>query len=156
MSEKNHLDAADRRILAALTQNGRINNTTLSEVVNLSATACARRVKRLEDDGIIAGYGAKLARKPLGLSLCATIAVTMDKHTPERFADFEAAAITLPEITQMSVVAGRAEDYLLQVVVRDMDHFEQFLLGKLNRIPGVQNVHSSFELRRVIDREPTP
>ena len=84
------------------------------------------------------------------------MAVTMDRHTPERFAEFEAAVAKFPEVIRMSIVTGRAEDYLLQVVVKDMRAFEAFLLGKLNRLAGVANVHSSFEMRAVIDREAQP
>lgn len=156
MREKHPLDTIDKRILKLLTENGRLNNLALAEAVNLSATPCARRVKRLEDDGIIKQYSARLDREALGYTLSAFIAVTMDKHTPERFADFEAAVKEFPEVVQMSVVTGRAEDYLLQIIVKDMRHFETFLLNKLNRVPGVLNVHSSFELRRVIEREPQP
>lgn len=154
MSEKHQLDAIDKRILKQLTQDGRINNLALAEAINLSPTPCARRVKRLEETGVIKQYSARLDPEALGYNLSAFIAVTMDKHTPERFADFENAVQQFPEVVQMSVVTGRAEDYLLQIIVKDMHHFETFLLNKLNRLVGVSNVHSSFELRRVIDREP--
>lgn len=157
MSEKETgLDAIDKRILHILSENGRINNLALAEAVHLSPTPCARRVKRLEDEGYIDGYGARLNREKLGYDLSAFIAVTMDRHTPERFAEFETAVAKFPEVIRMSIVTGRAEDYLLQVVVKDMRTFEAFLLGKLNRLAGVANVHSSFEMRAVIDREAQP
>ncbi len=155
MSEKEHiLDATDKTILRLLSENGRINNLALAEAVNLSPTPCARRVKRLEELGIIEGYSATLNHQMLGYPLSVFIAVTMDRHTPERFAEFERAVAGFPEVIRMSIVTGRSEDYLLQVVVADMPTFESFLLGRLNRIPGVANVHSSFEMRRVIDRQP--
>ncbi|SUO97286.1 Lrp/AsnC family transcriptional regulator [Suttonella ornithocola] len=156
MSEKHQLDSIDKRILRKLVQDGRINNLALAEAVNLSPTPCARRVKRLEENGYIESYHAKLNHHALGYDLSVFIAVTLDKHTPERFAQFERTVETFPEVIRMSIVTGRAEDYLLQIVVKDMRDFEQFLLGKLNRIAGVANVHSSFEMRRVIDREPNP
>ena len=142
MSE-NHfaLDDTDRKILRILAVNGRINNLALAEAVNLSPTPCARRVRRLEEAGIIEGYRAVLN------------AVTLDSHTPERFAAFEEAVKSFPEVVRMSIVTGRAEDYLLQVLVSGMESFESFLLGKLSRIPGVMHVHSSFEMRNVIDRQ---
>ena len=115
-----------------------------------------RRVKRLEEAGIIEGYRAIVNRHALGYALSAFIAVTLDHHTPERFRVFEEQVSQFPEVIRMSIVTGRAEDYLLQVLVGSMQEFEEFLLGKLNRIPGVINVHSSFEMRCVLDRQPQP
>ena len=154
MSE-NHfaLDDTDRKILRILAVNGRINNLALAEAVNLSPTPCARRVRRLEEACIIEGYRAVLNRNALGFGLSVFIAVTLDSHTPERFAAFEEAVKSFPEVVRMSIVTGRAEDYLLQVLVSGMESFESFLLGKLSRIPGVMHVHSSFEMRNVIDRQ---
>lgn len=154
MSE-NHfiLDEIDRKILRILSVNGRINNLALADAVSLSATPCARRVRRLEETGIIEGYRAVLNRNALGFGLSVFIAVTLDSHTPERFTAFEEEVKSFPEVVRMSIVTGRAEDYLLQVLVSNMEAFESFLLDKLNRIPGVMNVHSSFEMRCVFDRE---
>ena len=149
------LDETDKRILSILA-NGRINNRALAEAINLSPTPCARRVKRLEEAGIIEGYRAIVNRHALGYALSAFIAVTLDHHTPERFRVFEEQVSQFPEVIRMSIVTGRAEDYLLQVLVGSMQEFEEFLLGKLNRIPGVINVHSSFEMRCVLDRQPQP
>ncbi|MDO4642786.1 MAG: Lrp/AsnC family transcriptional regulator [Cardiobacteriaceae bacterium] len=157
MRENNiHLDDINKKILHCLIHDGRMNNLSLAEAVHLSPTPCARRVRRLEELGVIEGYQAILNRNALGYSLSVFIAVTLDRHTPERFADFEMQVKTFPEVIRMSIVTGRAEDYLLQVLVSDMQAFETFLLGKLSRIPGVMNVHSSFELRCVIDRQAQP
>ncbi|MBV7435241.1 Lrp/AsnC family transcriptional regulator [Cardiobacteriaceae bacterium TAE3-ERU3] len=150
------LDETDRNILRILTRDGRINNLALAEAVHLSPTPCARRVKRLEDLGIIEGYRAELNRDALGYALSVYIGVTMDKHTPERFEHFEAAVSQFPEVIGLSIVTGRAEDFLIHVVVKDMPAYESFLLGKLTPLPGVQNVHTSFELRSVIRRSPQP
>jgi len=150
------LDETDKRILSILANDGRINNLALAEAINLSPTPCARRVKRLEEAGIIEGYRAIVNRRALGYALSAFIAVTLDHHTPERFRVFEEQVSQFPEVIRMSIVTGRAEDYLLQVLVGSMQEFEEFLLGKLNRIPGVINVHSSFEMRCVLDRQPQP
>ncbi|ABQ13160.1 Lrp/AsnC family transcriptional regulator [Dichelobacter nodosus] len=157
MSDKTQfLDEIDKRILEILSQDGRINNLALAQKVNLSPTPCARRVKRLEEQGVIDGYMACLNHQALGFPFSAFVAVTMDQHTPDRYADFERTVEGFPEVVRMSVVTGRSEDYLLQVVVKNMAEYESFLLGRLNRIPGVANVHSSFEMRRIIDRQPKP
>ncbi len=143
------LDRYDRHILTLLQQNCRISNLELAERVGLSPTPCTRRVKRLEDEGIIIGHVALLEGNKLNLKLTAYISISMDRHTPDRFERFEKEALTYPEVLSCSLVTGQAADYLLKVVVPDMRYYEQFLLGKLTRIPGVSGVHSSFELRKV-------
>lgn len=150
------LDKTDKQILHILQTNATISNLELAEHINLSPTPCARRVKRLYDVGLIKGSMYLLDQEKLGLSLSVFIAISMDKHTHERFEKFEAAVKSFPEVISCSVVTGRAEDYLIRAVVRDMAHYEEFLLKRLNRIEGVSQVHTSFELRRVIDRAPLP
>lgn len=144
------LDRIDKKILAILQSNAQISNLDLAEQVGLSATPCARRVKQLEDNGYIERTLTVLNQEKLGLNLTVYIAVSMQRHTPEAFDIFESAVKTCPEIVSCSVVTGRVEDYLLRVVVRDMKHYEDFLLGRLNRIQGVDNMHSSFVLRDVV------
>ena len=92
----------------------------------------------------------------LGLTLTAYIGVTMERHTNEQFEQFERKVTQFPEVVGCSVVTGRAEDYLLKVVVRNMKHYEEFLLGRLSRLPGVTNLHSSFELRNVTPNKGLP
>ena len=92
----------------------------------------------------------------LGLKLTAYISISMDRHTPERFEAFEAEVPSYPEVMECSVVTGQSADYLLKAVVPDMEYYEKFLLGKLTRIDGVSGVHSSFELRRVVQRTELP
>lgn len=150
------LDRTDIKILSLLQANAGLSNLELAEKVGLSATPCARRVKRLEAEGVIQQRVTLLDQKTLGLSLTAHIGVTMDRHTPDRFEQFEAAVLGLPEIISCAVVTGQSADYLLTAVVRDMAHYEQFLLGNLTRIAGVSGVHSSFELRRVVNRTTLP
>ena len=145
-----HLDRTDKRILEYLQSNARASNLELADAVGLSATPCARRVKRLEDSGIIRRYVALLDEQKLGLSLTAMISISMDRHTPERFAGFEAAVATMPEVVECSIVTGQSADYLLKAVVPDMAHYEAFLLGKLTKIDGVTGVHSSFVLRKIV------
>lgn len=150
------LDRIDRRILELLQRDARTSNLELAEAVGLSPTPCARRVKRLEDSGIIRAQVALLDQQALGLSLTAMISISMDRHTPERFANFEAAVREMPEIIECSIVTGQAADYLLKAVLPDMAQYESFLLGKLTRIDGVTGVHSSFVLRKVVDQTALP
>ena len=150
------LDRTDRRILQAMQHNARISNLELAESVGLSPTPCSRRVKRLEESGIIRSHVTLLNQSMLGLKLTAYISISMDRHTPERFEAFEAEAASYPEVMECSVVTGQSADYLLKAVVPDMEYYEKFLLGKLTRIDGVSGVHSSFELRRVVQRTELP
>ena len=150
------LDRTDRKILEAMQANARISNLELAEAVGLSPTPCSRRVKRLEDSGIIRGHVTLLDQTRLGLKLTAYIGISMDRHTPDRFETFEKEVAGYPEVVDCSVVTGQASDYLLKAVVPDMSYYEQFLLGRLTRIPGVTGVHSSFELRRVVQRTALP
>lgn len=149
-------DRIDRRILEAMQKNGRISNLELAELVGLSPTPCSRRVKRLEESGIIDAHVSILNQSMLGLKLTAYIGITMDRHTPDRFATFEDKVSDFPEVMQCCVVTGQSADYLLKAVVPDMEYYEKFLLGKLTRIPGVTGVHSSFELRRVVQKTALP
>jgi Lrp/AsnC family leucine-responsive transcriptional regulator len=150
------LDRIDRRILMAMQDNGRISNLELAEQVGLSPTPCSRRVRRLEESGIIRRHVTLLNQSMLGLKLTAYIGISMDRHTPDRFETFEAELASYPEVMECSVVTGQSSDYLLKAVVPDMEYYEKFLLGRLTRIPGVTGVHSSFELRRVIQRTELP
>ena len=150
------LDRTDRRILEAMQRNGRISNLELADTVGLSPTPCSRRVKRLEESGLIRGHVTLLDQSMLGLKLTAYISISMDRHTPDRFEAFEQEVAGYPEVTACSVVTGQAADYLLRAVVPDMEYYEKFLLGRLTRIPGVSGVHSSFELRRVVQRTELP
>lgn len=144
------LDRIDKQILRLLQRNAKISNLELAEQVGLSATPCARRVKALENAGYIERTLTVLNQEKLGLSLTVYIAVIMQKHTPEVFEIFEQAIKGFPEVVGCSIVTSRDEDYLLRVVVKDMQHYQEFLLGRLNRIPGVDNMHSSFVLRDVV------
>ena len=150
------LDRTDIKILTQLQEHGGRSNLELAERIGLTPTPCARRVKRLEAEGVIKSRVTLLDQSRLGLTLTAHIGVTMDRHTPERFEAFEATVIAYPEIIDCCVVTGQSADYLIKAVVKDMAHYEQFLLGKLTRIPGVTGVHSSFELRKVVSRTALP
>ena len=146
------LDKIDRQILALLRENARMSNLELAESVNLSPTPCARRVKQLEDSGVITGYSVTTDPRKLGYQLSVYIAISMDKHTAERFSNFEKKLREFPEVVSCSIVTGRSEDYLIKALVNDMAHYEEFLLHRLNRIEGIAQVHTSFELRQVFEK----
>ena len=150
------IDSYDRRILEVLQQDGRISNQDLAERIGLSPSPCLRRVRALEEAGVIAGYRAVLDAKALGLSLLALIHISMDRHTPERFANFEERVAALPEVLECLLITGQDADYQLKVIVRDMEAYQALLLNKITRIEGVSGVHSSFVMRRVIDTTALP
>jgi Lrp/AsnC family leucine-responsive transcriptional regulator len=146
------LDRYDQHILEILQLDGRINNQDLADRIGLSPSPCLRRVRALEESGLIVGYRALLDAKKLGLTLTALIHISMDKHTPERFANFEATVSLLPEVLECLLITGQNADYQLKVAVRDMDHYQALLLNKLASITGVTGVHSSFVLRQVLSK----
>lgn len=150
------LDRYDRLILSVLQEDGRISNQDLADRIGLSPSPCLRRVRALEESGLIAGYRALLDAKQLGLSLMALIGISMDQHTPERFANFEKKIAAVPEVLECLLITGQQADYQLKVVVRDMDAYQDLLLNKITRIAGVTGVHTSFVLRRVVDRTVLP
>jgi Lrp/AsnC family leucine-responsive transcriptional regulator len=150
------LDRFDHQILEILQVDGRIANQDLADRIGLSPSPCLRRVRALEDAGFITGYRAMLDARKLGLSLIALVHISMDRHTPERFANFEASVSVLPEVLECLLITGQDADYQIKVAVRDMDHYQSLLLNKLTRIEGVTGVHSSFVLRRVVDRTALP
>ena len=150
------LDRYDRKILAELQNDGRISNQDLADRIGLSPSPCLRRVRALEEAGLIAGYRALLDAKQLGLSLLALIGISMDQHTPARFSNFETRIAAIPEVLECLLITGQQADYQLKVVVRDMDAYQDLLLNKITRIAGVTGVHTSFVLRRVTDRTALP
>lgn len=150
------LDRIDKQILQLMQANARISNLELADSVGLSPTPCSRRVKRLEESGIIDKHVTLLKPSALGLNLTAMIGISMDRHTPERFDNFQTAVSALPEVLECLIVTGQSADFLLKVIVRDMQHYEQFLLGKITKLEGVTGVHSSFVLREVIKKSALP
>lgn len=150
------LDRYDKQILEALQRNGRISNQELADSISLSPSPCLRRVSKLEESGIIDGYVALLNARKLGLTLMAFIQISMDKHTPDRFDLFEKTVGDYPEVLECHLITGQSADYLLKVIVKDMDAYQQFLLQKLTRIEGVSGVHSSFVLKSPVDKTALP
>lgn len=150
------LDRIDKKILQLMQGNARISNLELADSVGLSPTPCSRRVKRLEESGLIDRHVTLLNPRALGLNLTAMIGISMDRHTPDRFEKFEQAIASLPEVLECLIVTGQSADFLLKVVVRDMQHYEKFLLGQLTRLDGVTGVHSSFVLREIVNKTELP
>ena len=149
------LDRTDLRLLALLQQEGRLPNSELAARVNLSPSACLRRVQRLEQGGVIAGYGARLDPLALGLGLQAFVRVQLQKHGQESVAHFAQSVQDWDEVVTCHALTGDM-DYLLHVVVRDLEHFSRFLLDRLLNATGVADVNSSFVLRTVKERRGWP
>ena len=150
------LDKLDKRILRELQSNGSITNLELAETIGLSPSPCARRVKQLEDSGIIDRQVILLNASKLNLKLTALIQISMDRHTPDRFEIFEKKIMSYPEVIECILITGQSADYQLKVVVPDMESYQEFLLNKITRIEGVTDVHSSFLLREVINSTELP
>lgn len=150
------LDRLDKRILALLQEEGSITNLELAEKIGLSPSPCSRRVKQLEEAGIIERRVTLLRPKSLGLNLTAYIQISMDRHTPKRLENFQERIAAYPEVLECSLITGQAADYLVKVVVPDMDAYQEFLLGKITRIEGVTGVQSSFVLRNVVSKTALP
>ncbi|MBN2647190.1 MAG: Lrp/AsnC family transcriptional regulator [Thiotrichales bacterium] len=150
------LDAYDKAILKALQLNGRLSNQELADQIGLSPSACLRRFKALEESGVILGYRTLLDAKKLQLDMMALVQVSMDKHTPERFQQFEQAIVTIPNVIECLLLTGQSADYQLKVLVKDLDAYQDFLLHHLTPIPGVSGVHTSFVLRKVVHEASFP
>lgn len=151
-----NLDGYDRRILEALQEDGRLSNQDLADRIGLSPSPCLRRVRRLEEAGLIGAYRALLNARALGLNLMAFIQISMDRHTPERFENFERHIGDYPEVLECHLITGQSADYLLKVIVADMDGFQALLLNKITRIDGVTGVHSSFVMKSPVSKTSLP
>ncbi|GMV31113.1 MAG: transcriptional regulator [Rhodanobacteraceae bacterium] len=142
------LDRTDLRILEALQHEGRITNADLAEKVSLSASACLRRVQRLEQTGVISGYAARVEPRAVGLGLQAFVRVQLARHDAESIDHFTRRVAESREVVACHALTGDM-DYLLHVIVEDLDHFSRFLLDRLLNDSGVADVNSSFVLRTV-------
>ena len=148
IEQKIELDKKDRRILAVLQQRGNIPNNELADLVNLSPSTCLRRVKRLEELGVIRGYVALLDAAKIGRSLCVFVRVKLDHKSRADVERFEAEVLKYPEVTECHVVMGE-DDFILKIVVADLNDFQKFLLDHLTAIQGLGTVISSAVLRQV-------
>lgn len=142
------LDAIDRRILALLQRDGRISNADLAAQVNLSASACHRRVRRLEEEDIIRDYVALLNRRKVGRPTLVFVEITLSGQADEVLDAFEKAVRAIPDVLECHLMSGAA-DYLLKVVAQDTEDFARIHRQFLAKLPGVAQMHSSFALRTV-------
>jgi Lrp/AsnC family leucine-responsive transcriptional regulator len=142
---KSALDGIDRRILMALQRDGRLSIVDLAAQVGLSATPCLRRVKRLERDGVIKGYQAIVDPGATGRSLHAFVQVNLDNHAEDTVSAFQRAIMARPEVVACYPISGEF-DYLLQVMVPDLEAYSEFALKALLRMPGVKDTRSSFAM----------
>jgi Lrp/AsnC family transcriptional regulator, leucine-responsive regulatory protein len=138
---QSELDTIDKKILAVLQRNARIPNTELADEVGLTPAPCLRRVKRLEELGFVAQYTALLDQKKLGLGLTVFVTVTMDRQTKSTYDDFTARMRARPEILECYLILGE-RDFLLKIVVADLEAYQRFYLEQLTRAPGVRNINS--------------
>jgi DNA-binding Lrp family transcriptional regulator len=142
------IDRGDRLILDVLQREGRITNSSLAERAHLSESACLRRVRALEESGLIAGYSALLDQAKAGLPVNVFVNLTLDRQGQSGLNAFEQAIRQLPEVMECYLMSGDY-DYLVRVAVADMADFERVHSQHLTRLPGVVRVHSSFALRTV-------
>lgn len=148
MTESATLDRTDLRLLSLLQREGRATNADIAAQVNLSPSACLRRIQRLEATGVIAGYGARVDPKAVGLGLQAFVRVQLERHDPASVQLFGDGVRARDEVVACYALTGDM-DYLLHVVVQDLEHFSRFLLDGLLNASGVADVNSSFVLRAV-------
>lgn len=137
------LDAKDRQILQALQRNGRITNHALAEEVNLSPSPCLRRLRILEESGVIRGYNADIDPKQYGLSMMAFISIRLERHTKECVSHFESRIKLIDEILVCYLLTG-GQDYLLHVLVKDLDGYDDFIRNRLHAIGGIASIDSSL------------
>jgi len=150
-----YLDSIDCRIVAALQADGRLTNLELAERVGLSPSPCLRRVKRLERDGYIEGYRAMLQRNRLGLGLTVFVGVKIGGHANVEAEAFQESIVAMPEVVACHLVSGEA-DYLLEVVVPDLEHYQRFLVSKLLALPIVREVRSNIAIQTLKAGAPLP
>jgi Lrp/AsnC family transcriptional regulator, leucine-responsive regulatory protein len=149
MTMNDILDETDRRILRVLQKDGRITNADLSERVNLSPSACHRRVQRLEEDGLIAAFVALLDARKLGRPTTVYVEITLISQAEDVLDAFEREVARVPDLLECHLMAGSA-DYLLKIMVEDTEDFARIHRQHLSRLPGVRQMQSSFALRTVV------
>lgn len=143
-----NLDAVDKALLMALQADGRATVSELAERVSLSASPCWRRVKNLEDAGVIEGYHARLSRSRVGYGVTGFVQLQMENHTPEAADAFEREVVALAQVLSCHNLSGRY-DYQLEVVASDLESFADYLRNRIRALPGVREISTSFSLKEV-------
>lgn len=149
------LDRIDRGMLDMLQQDGRVSNARLAEAFSLSETSCWRRLRRLEEAGLIAGYHARLDRRKLGLGVMAFVQIVCTQHSEEVTAEFERLIQASPNVLACDNTTGEA-DFLLQVVAADLDAYSHFVEKVLRKLPGVLSIRSNLSLRQLKSTQRLP
>lgn len=149
------LDAVDRKMLRILQADGRMTNADLARHVNLSESACLRRLRALEEAKVIGRYAAVINERAVGLPISVFVTVTLDSQSEGALTAFEAAVAAVPEVMECYLMTG-GSDYLLRLVVRDVDDLERIHSRELTRLPGVNRVSSSVAMRAVVKRAALP
>lgn len=152
---KCELDAIDRRIVTELQADARLSNIELADRIGLSPSPCLRRVRRLERDGYIDGYRASLRRGRLGLGFSAFLGVKISGHANDQALGFEKTVVAMPEVVACHLVSGEV-DYLLEIVVPELEDYQRFLIDKLLNLPIVREVRSSIAIQTLKAGAPLP
>ena len=155
MQDYEQVDRVDRHLLHELQQNAKLTNSALAERVSLSESACLRRVRRLEESGMLCGYVALVDQSKAGYPDNVFVTITLESQQQADLAAFEREVGSLPEVMECHMMSGEA-DYLLRVIVNDARDYERIHSRFLTRLPGVDRVHSSFALRTVLKRTELP
>lgn len=150
------MDYVDKKILNLLQNDGKISNQELADRIALSPSPCSRRVKQLEDEGYIRQYVALLDPIKIGLNLTIMVSVALVNHDPKVMKNFEETVASFPEVIQCYLITGQSADYLIKVIVANLNAYQNFLLKKLTVIDGVSQVHSSFVLQHIVDKTTLP
>ncbi|HEX5390715.1 MAG TPA: Lrp/AsnC family transcriptional regulator [Burkholderiaceae bacterium] len=140
------IDKTDRLLVQALQQDARLTSGELAQLANLSQSPTWRRVRRLEEAGLILGYHAALDRRALGYGVLAFVLVGIDRQNESSSSAFEQAVLDIPEVVMVHGISG-PEDFMLVVVARDLDHYSEVLQKRLHRLPSVRQVHTHFSLQ---------
>lgn len=148
------LDRIDRHMLSVLQQQGRISTTDLSEIVGLSSSPCARRLKRLEDEGYIDGYNARINEAKAGITMKFFVEISLNRHRVDSIKEFECAVVDMEEVVNCHIVSG-GYDYLLEVVSKDLNSYELFT-RKLHRLENIKDIHTHLSIRQVNEKRIVP
>lgn len=149
------MDAKDREILNLLQKNGRMAISELASQVSLSDTPCLRRVKKLEESGVISGYSAQLDNKELGLNVLVYAFIKLQGNTDKNAEVFEQSALALDNVLECSVISGR-HDYLLKIIAKDLEDYERFVKKSLGGISAIDAIESTVVLKQTFAKTSLP